>query len=160
MRNPANDKSKAETQEVFRRKIGVLQRYIEDDIVEASVYAPKNMAQFREWEDDSLGLRKIGSSGTTSLKQSPHNRALIEQALDCMARLKVLRTKGRAKRPPLADQLRSKTLEIEKADALAESLASEVLQIRHMYEAAIAENQVLRRMKRRDLPPPGKSANE
>jgi hypothetical protein len=66
-------------------KIEVLERYASDiEAIPEGAYVPKNLAGFRLWEDEDLGLEKIGSPNTIDV---PHNAGLKKRALELIEKL-------------------------------------------------------------------------
>jgi hypothetical protein len=69
----------------IKKKIKVLERYdVKPETIPEGAFIPKDLAAFRLWEDQSLGLEKIGSPNTMD---KPYNRGLKKQALELIERL-------------------------------------------------------------------------
>jgi|SRR5579885_870708 chromosome condensin MukBEF ATPase and DNA-binding subunit MukB len=69
----------------IKSKIEVLERYASDiKSIPEGACVPKNLAGFRLWEDEDLGLEKIGSPNTMD---APHNAGLKKRALELIEKL-------------------------------------------------------------------------
>jgi hypothetical protein len=77
------------TQENIKKKILLLEEYSAAGVPDGQFF-PKNMAQFRRWEDEDLELIKIGSPNTMDRL---HNQTLKLRAEEIIKQL--LKKKGR-----------------------------------------------------------------
>jgi hypothetical protein len=67
----------------IRKKIVLLRQYVANEIPEGGFF-PKNMTQFRGWEDKQLEITRIGSPNTMD---RPHNKLLKEEAAQLIRQL-------------------------------------------------------------------------
>lgn len=69
---------KVRAQDRIKKKILVLERWLAHE-VPSGACIPKNITQFRLWEDDEFNVEKIGSPNTMD---RPHNKALKLKATE------------------------------------------------------------------------------
>ena len=98
---------------------------------------PSSMAQFRNWVDPALGLKKIGSPSTTDPNLAKHNSKLIERAYTAMKQISSMRAE-RKRRVYVPVGRRADKLGEELAQMREENLrlVSEVLMFKHRYNVA------------------------
>lgn len=76
MSNHISEQRKKRVQQVIKAKIKNLQEWLAEGLPKGT-FVPKNMKEFRSWEDAALNLEKIGSPNTMD---KPHNRELKRTA--------------------------------------------------------------------------------
>jgi RecG-like helicase len=89
-------------QENIRKKILLLEEYSTTGVPDGR-FVPKNMAQFRQWEDEDLELRKIGSPNTLDRL---HNQSLKLRAEELIKQL-LMKRRRKESDAQETDRLRS-----------------------------------------------------
>lgn len=119
------EQRKDSAQRKIEKKIEVLEGYAADPkFVAKAVYVPKDLAAFRLWEDEDLGLEKIGSPNTMD---KPHNQGLKKRALELIELLAKKKAR-KERRGKTIDTLRARN---KKSDRLLRELTNQLHATRH-----------------------------
>jgi hypothetical protein len=110
-------------QATIKAKIRVLERYAKNGIPEGA-YVPKNLADFRRWEDALLGLERIGSPNTLD---QLHNIQLKKRAQELILQL----TKDQKRKSSRAQTVSKQNAKIKEQDRLTGELTSQLHVTRH-----------------------------
>src|SRR6185295_3180763 len=86
-------------------KLQILQRYFSEGVPEGA-FVPRNMTEFRLWEDQALGVMKIGSPNT--LEQT-HNKGLRLRTQELI--LEITKQNHRKKKGSNEEKLRAEVRE-------------------------------------------------
>lgn len=113
----------------IKAKLNILKKYLLLGIP-AKMYVPKSIAQFRNWEDESLGLLKIGSPNTLNLRSSPKNADLIDELNGILGKVKrkaIVLPKIRSTSEKMIENLRG---QLEQQKSINSELASRLHEVR------------------------------
>lgn len=141
MTNNRNETRRLTARRIIEDKIQVLREFVETQ-PPSGTFIPKTIRQFREWEDANNNLKKIGSPGTLNLKQSPHNRDLIEEVQDLLRKIKCSAANPRRKQATLSKQLEVMKRDLDIQTALTASLASQLHQTRDALKLAESNEKI------------------
>lgn len=119
---------KAAAQRKIKAKIAVLERYARDG-VPGGAYVPKYLADFRRWEDEALGLERLGSPNTLD---AAHNVQLKKRALELLETI-AKNQKRKAGRTRIIDTQKA---ENKRLDMLVRGLTSQLHCTRHDLDQA------------------------
>jgi hypothetical protein len=118
-------------------KLQLLQRYMSEGVPEGA-FVPRNMTEFRLWEDEPLGVMKIGSPNTLEQKQ---NKGLKLRAQELI--VEIAKRNRRKKKGSNEEKLRAA---VEEKDRLITNLTNQWHASQHECERA---QQSERRLKNR-----------
>jgi hypothetical protein len=130
---------KDRSQAIIRKKIETLENWLADG-VPSEAFVPRNMAEFRLWEDNALKLERIGSPNTID---KPHNRQLKVRAAHLIKGLTQKENKKEGKAREL-DRLR---IDSGTKEALIQDLTDQLHTIREESNRAMHD---VRRLKNRN----------
>lgn len=125
-------------QKRIKAKITILVEYAQKGIPEGT-HVPRNVAEFRRWEDKSLGLERIGSPNTL---ERPYNAHLKKRVLELIEEL-AKKQKRRLGRNQIVNSQRT---QVKRLTRLVGELTSHLHSTRHDLEQA---RQSERRWKKR-----------
>jgi septal ring factor EnvC (AmiA/AmiB activator) len=128
MNNHISGRRKDAAQEKIQKKIDVLEKYAASG-VPADALVPKDMTAFRQWEDASIGLEKIGSPNTMD---KPFNRGAKKRALELIEILAKKKNR-KERRTQIIDTLRA---QVKKLDRLVGELTNQMHATRHDLDEA------------------------
>jgi len=118
-------------------KLQILQRYFSEGVPEGA-FVPRNMTEFRLWEDEALGVMKIGSPNTL---EQQHNKGLRLRAQELI--VEIAKRKRRKKKGSNEEKFRA---EVREKDRLIINLTNQWHASRHECEQS---QQTERRLKNR-----------
>ncbi len=120
-----------EAQQKIRRKLEVLRQF-DIEGMPAGFAIPNSLADFRSWSDPSRNVQKLGSSGTTDRKVSPHNEELMLEVVELLEKLRrAAQTRTKRTYTPLEQRLRARDSELQVQQRLNGALTSQILALRN-----------------------------
>jgi hypothetical protein len=140
MSGNSNDDRRIQARLKLQKKVEVLESLLLDGIPPGTAL-PMSLSALRKWEDNSLGVERIGSPGTTNRRISPHLDALISRATTAIQRLRQAKKTKTKIYTPIGEKLRRANCELATQAALNRALVSQIAQLRHSLTAAIAERE-------------------
>ncbi|MFM0045454.1 hypothetical protein [Paraburkholderia sediminicola] len=119
-------------------KNSVLRQYRETGVPEGA-YVPRSMTQYRLWENESLGIVRLGSPNSINVKDSEPSRAkLIREASSLIVELRAAEKRPSPKRKPHVELYDRDQAEIRRLNRLVRGMASTIQQLSNDLEMAIS----------------------
>jgi hypothetical protein len=119
---------KEEARGSIKKKIEILEGYLSRGVSE-NVFVPKNMTQFRLWEDGGIGVTRIGSPNTIN---KAHNRGLKTRIEEILKELAQRKDRKRSR----SSEVNNLRVEVREKDRLIQDLTDQWHATKHECDRA------------------------